>query len=79
MPDFANSRRKLKIAIGAMQAADVRRLVTITGSMISDTGDGPMMRYVGKPITRRILRHTWWGWQFCSSRWWVRRIRGSCN
>jgi putative NADH-flavin reductase len=44
--------------INAMQSADVRRLVTITGSMISDTGDGPLLRYVGKPITRRILRHT---------------------
>jgi putative NADH-flavin reductase len=44
--------------VKAMQTADVRRLVTITGSMISDAGDGPIMRYVGKPITRRMLRHT---------------------
>ncbi len=25
--------------------------------MVDDTGDGPLLRYVGKPITRRILKN----------------------
>jgi hypothetical protein len=33
------------------------RLITISGSMVDDTGDGPLLRYVGKPITRRILKN----------------------
>jgi putative NADH-flavin reductase len=43
--------------ISAMKNAGASRLITISGSMIDDTGDGPLLRYVGKPITRRILKN----------------------
>jgi putative NADH-flavin reductase len=42
--------------IAAMREVGVRRLIAISGSMVDDTGDGPVMRYLGKPITRRIFR-----------------------
>src|SRR5262249_12745298 len=42
--------------IEAMQAAGARRLIAITGSMNDDTGDGPLFRYIAKPLVRRILR-----------------------
>lgn len=41
--------------ISTMKNAGARRLITISGSMLDDTGDGPLLRYVGKPMTRRIL------------------------
>jgi putative NADH-flavin reductase len=43
--------------ITAMNNAGARRLITISGSMVDDTGDGLVLRYVGKPITRRILKN----------------------
>jgi putative NADH-flavin reductase len=42
--------------IQAMATTDATRLVTISGSMIDDTGDGPLLRYLGKPLARRILK-----------------------
>jgi putative NADH-flavin reductase len=45
--------------IKAMQACGVHRLLAITGSMVTDAGDGPIARYMGKPLTRRLLRHTY--------------------
>jgi putative NADH-flavin reductase len=45
--------------ITAMKHAGAKRLITISGSMIDDTGDGPLLRYLGKPITRRILKHVY--------------------
>jgi putative NADH-flavin reductase len=50
-----NSTRSI---IEAMNRTGARRLVTtISGSMVDDTGDGLIMHYLGKPITRRILRN----------------------
>ncbi len=43
--------------ITAMDNAGASRLITISGSMVDDTGDGPLLRYFGKPITRRILKN----------------------
>jgi putative NADH-flavin reductase len=42
--------------IQAMRDVGPRRLVAISGSMVDDTGDGPLLRYIGKPLARRILR-----------------------
>ena len=42
--------------ITAMREVAVRRLLVVSGSMVDDTGDGPLLRYVGKPITRRVFR-----------------------
>jgi putative NADH-flavin reductase len=42
--------------IQAMAATGATRLVTISGSMIDDTGDGPVLRHFGKPLARRILK-----------------------
>jgi hypothetical protein len=39
-----------------MQANGAKRLIILTGSMVDDTGDGPFLRYVGKPIARRALK-----------------------
>ncbi len=44
--------------ITAMQAAGSRRLLVVSGSGPFTEGDGPLMRYVAKPITQRVLRHT---------------------
>jgi putative NADH-flavin reductase len=43
--------------ITAMKHAGASRLITISGSMVDDTGDGPLLRYAGKPMTRRILKN----------------------
>jgi hypothetical protein len=43
--------------ITAMNDAGTTRLITISGSMVDDTGDGPLLRYIAKPITRRILKN----------------------
>jgi putative NADH-flavin reductase len=43
--------------ITAMNDAGATRLITISGSMVDDTGDGPVLHYIGKPITRRILKN----------------------
>jgi putative NADH-flavin reductase len=44
--------------IETMNRTGTRRLVTtISGSMIDDTGDGALMHYLGKPMTRRILKN----------------------
>ena len=42
--------------IKAMREVGSRRLILISGSMVDDTGDGPFLRYLGKPMTRRIFR-----------------------
>jgi putative NADH-flavin reductase len=49
-------RDSTRAIIEAMSSAGVTRLVTISGSMVDDTGDGLLLRYLGKPITRRILK-----------------------
>lgn len=50
---IADSARSI---ITAMQANGTKRLIILTGSMVDDTGDGPFLRYVGKPIARRALK-----------------------
>jgi putative NADH-flavin reductase len=49
----ADSARSI---VSAMHHTGTRRLITISGSMVDDTGDGPLLRYFGKPITRRVYR-----------------------
>lgn len=44
--------------IAAMRAAGARRLVTLSGSIVADEGDGLLMSYLVKPVMRRtMLRH----------------------
>ncbi|GAB3982306.1 SDR family oxidoreductase [Actinoallomurus acanthiterrae] len=44
--------------IAAMGKAGVRRFIMISAAgMVIDAGDGPVTRYVAKPILKRILRH----------------------
>jgi uncharacterized protein YbjT (DUF2867 family) len=37
---------------------DRSRLLVVSGSGPFTAGDGPLLRYVGKPITQRVLRYT---------------------
>ncbi|MBO0835887.1 MAG: SDR family oxidoreductase [Actinobacteria bacterium] len=39
----------------AMQAAGVRRLVALSGSIVADNGDGLFLRYLLKPLARRTF------------------------
>ncbi len=39
--------------IEAMRKAGTRRLLTVSGSIVTDTGEGPVMRYLVKPLARR--------------------------
>jgi putative NADH-flavin reductase len=44
--------------IGAMQKTGVRRLMTVSGSIVADEGEGVLMRYLVKPAVRATaLRH----------------------
>jgi putative NADH-flavin reductase len=44
--------------IEAMTKSGVRRFLMVSAAgMVTDTGDGPVTRYVAKPILQRILRH----------------------
>ncbi len=44
--------------VEAMGNAGVKRLLMVSASgMAGDAGDGPLTRYVAKPILRRVLRH----------------------
>jgi putative NADH-flavin reductase len=44
--------------IQAMQKAGTRRLITVSGSIVTDEGESPYMRYLLKPVARRtFLRH----------------------
>jgi putative NADH-flavin reductase len=44
--------------ITAMQKAGARRLIMVSGSIVTDTGESPYMRYLVKPVVRRtFLRH----------------------
>lgn len=44
--------------IAAMKRSGARWLITISGSMVDDAGDGLFLRSVGKPLTRLILKDT---------------------
>jgi len=42
----------------AMHKEGTRRLITVSGSIVTDEGEGPAMRYLVKPLARRtLLRH----------------------
>jgi putative NADH-flavin reductase len=44
--------------IAAMRETGVRRLMTVSGSIVADEGDGVLLRYLAKPIFRATaLRH----------------------
>lgn len=44
--------------VAAMRRAGTRRLITVSGSIVTDTGEGPVMSYLVKPLVRRtMLRH----------------------
>jgi putative NADH-flavin reductase len=44
--------------IQAMRAAGTRRLLQVSGSVVSDEGESPYLRYLLKPVARRtFLRH----------------------
>jgi putative NADH-flavin reductase len=44
--------------IKAMHEAGARRLLTVSGSIVTDEGEGPLMRHVVKPLARAtFLRH----------------------
>jgi putative NADH-flavin reductase len=52
------SQDSVRSIIQAMQKSGVRRLITVSGSIVADAGEGPVMRYVLKPLVRRtFLRH----------------------
>lgn len=50
---LADSARSI---IDAMETVGVKRLLTVSGSMVDDTGDGALVKYVGKPLARHFLR-----------------------
>jgi putative NADH-flavin reductase len=39
--------------IEAMRKSGTRRLLTVSGSIVTDAGEGPFMRYLVKPLARR--------------------------
>jgi putative NADH-flavin reductase len=44
--------------IQAMQKTGIRRLITVSGSIVTDEGESPYMRYLLKPVVRgTFLRH----------------------
>jgi putative NADH-flavin reductase len=52
------SQDSVRVIINAMQKTSTRRLVTISGSIVTDEGEGPFMSYLLKPLVRRtFLRH----------------------
>jgi len=52
------SQDSARSIIEAMQKTGARRLLTVSGSVVTDAGEGPVMRYLLKPLTRRtFLRH----------------------
>jgi putative NADH-flavin reductase len=52
------SQDSARSIIRAMQEAGVRRLMTVSGSVVADEGEGPVMRYLLKPLVRATtLRH----------------------
>jgi putative NADH-flavin reductase len=51
-------RDSVRSIIAAMQKAGGRRLLTLSGSIVADEGEGPLARYLLKPVARRtFLRH----------------------
>ena len=52
------SQDSARSIIQAMQKTGARRLLAVSGSVVTDAGESPYMRYLLKPLTRRtFLRH----------------------
>jgi len=52
------SQDSVRSIIQAIQKTGARRLLTISGTVVTDVGEGPLMRFVLKPLVRRTaLRH----------------------
>lgn len=52
------SQDSARSIIKAMQEAGARRLLIVSGSIVTDEGEGPVMRYLAKPLVRAtMLRH----------------------
>jgi putative NADH-flavin reductase len=52
------SQDSVRSIIAAMQKTGARRLLTVSGSIVSDEGESPYLRYLIKPVARRsFLRH----------------------
>jgi putative NADH-flavin reductase len=52
------SQDSVRSIIQAMQKSGVRRLLTVSGSVVTDEGEGVFMRYLLKPLVRSTrLRH----------------------
>ena len=52
------SRDSAGSIVQAMRKAGTRRLITVSGSIVADEGDGPVLRYLLKPLVRATqLRH----------------------
>lgn len=51
-------REGTRSVIEAMRKEGTRRLVMVSGSIVTDEGEGPVMRYLVKPLARgTLLRH----------------------
>jgi putative NADH-flavin reductase len=52
------SQDSVRSIIAAMQKTGTRRLITISGSIVTDEGESPYLRYLLKPLVRgTFLRH----------------------
>ena len=52
------SHDSVRSIIQAMEKTGTRRLITISGSIVTDEGESPYLRYLIKPLVRRtLLRH----------------------
>ena len=52
------SHDSVRSIIQAMEKTGTRRLITISGSIVTDEGESPYLRYLIKPVARRtFLRH----------------------
>jgi putative NADH-flavin reductase len=47
------SQDSARSIIWAMRKSGTRRLLTVSGSVVTDAGEGPFMRYLAKPLVRR--------------------------
>jgi len=51
-------RDSVRSIIQAMEETDTRRFVQVSGSVVADEGESPYMRYLARPVARRmLLRH----------------------
>jgi putative NADH-flavin reductase len=52
------ARDSLLAIIEAMRKADAHRLISVSGTIVTDEGEGPVMRHLVKPVVRAtLLRH----------------------